>query len=242
MSCANPSAGSKAILPVASPTASCRPRLPRARRCFRSLTRWPLPSVTLVGAGFMLADADLRLLVPLLVWLVGYLAADALDAPPRSARRRRRRRDARSAVTGRVVDAYTNIHSVKLFAHHERERDYASEAIEVARQAVADRNAHRHQDGCDADRSERVSDRGRDRLGDVAVVSGRWPSVGTVAAAAALVLRLNNMTYWIMWATTNLVKTWASCMKGWRRSPIRSPWSTHPQAPDAGFPRRSDRN
>jgi ATP-binding cassette subfamily B multidrug efflux pump len=31
---------------------------------------------------------------------------------------------------GRVVDSYTNIHSVKLFAHHDREIDYAKEAIE----------------------------------------------------------------------------------------------------------------
>jgi ATP-binding cassette subfamily B multidrug efflux pump len=31
-------------------------------------------------------------------------------------------------------------------------------------------------------------------------------SVGVVAAAMALVLRLNSMTYWIMWASTNLLQ------------------------------------
>ena len=36
--------------------------------------------------------------------------------------------DARSTVTGRVVDAYTNIHSVKMFAHHDREMEFAREA------------------------------------------------------------------------------------------------------------------
>ena len=41
--------------------------------------------------------------------------------------------DARSAVTGRVVDAYTNIDSIKMFAHHDREISYAGEAIETAR-------------------------------------------------------------------------------------------------------------
>jgi ATP-binding cassette, subfamily B, multidrug efflux pump len=41
--------------------------------------------------------------------------------------------DARSEVTGRVVDSYTNIHSVKMFAHHDRELDYAKDAIENTR-------------------------------------------------------------------------------------------------------------
>jgi ATP-binding cassette subfamily B multidrug efflux pump len=45
--------------------------------------------------------------------------------------------DARSQVTGRVVDSYTNIHSVKLFAHHDREIDFAREAIENTRQTFA---------------------------------------------------------------------------------------------------------
>ena len=47
-------------------------------------------------------------------------------------------------------------------------------------------------------------------------------TVGTVAAATALVLRLNSMTYWIMWATTSLVQALAWCRRGWRRSPSPS--------------------
>jgi ATP-binding cassette subfamily B multidrug efflux pump len=39
-------------------------------------------------------------------------------------------------------------------------------------------------------------------------------TVGVVAAAAALVLRLNNMTYWIMWATTNLVQNLGTVQEG----------------------------
>jgi len=41
--------------------------------------------------------------------------------------------DARSEVTGRVVDSYTNIHSVKMFAHDAQELGYAREAIEETR-------------------------------------------------------------------------------------------------------------
>lgn len=93
-------------------------------------------TVTLIGASFMLAEADLRLLVPLLIWLAGYLLLMRWTLR-RIGPASQAASDARSAVTGRVVDAYSNIHSVKLSGHHERERDYAREAIEVARQAVA---------------------------------------------------------------------------------------------------------
>ena len=41
--------------------------------------------------------------------------------------------DARSAVTGRVVDSYSNIHSVKMFAHHDLELEQAREVIETSR-------------------------------------------------------------------------------------------------------------
>ncbi len=57
-----------------------------------------------------------------------------------------------------------------------------------------------------ADRAERAADRWRHRLGDLACGTRARRRVGTVAAATALVLRLNSMTYWIMWATTSLVQ------------------------------------
>ena len=159
-------------------------------------------SVTLVGASFMLAEADLRLLIPLLVWLAGYLTLMRWTLR-RIGPASQAASDARSAVTGRVVDAYTNIHAVKLSGHHERERDYAREAIEVARQAVATEM-----------RIITKMDVTLTVLNGFLIVAvigwalALWyqgaASVGTVAATAALVLRLNNMTYWIMWSTTNL--------------------------------------
>ena len=161
--------------------------------------------VTIIGSAAVLADADSRLIVPLAVWFVLYalLVRWTLQrAGPAS----KASSDARSAVTGRVVDAYTNIHSVKLFAHHDREMAYARESIENARQTFQ--------------REMRVvtkMDIALTVLNGLLIVAvtgfaiALWyhgqASVGTVAAATALVLRLNNMTYWIMWATTNLVQS-----------------------------------
>ena len=160
--------------------------------------------VTFIGAAIMLAGADARLMLPLLVWFVLYAALvrwTLRRAGPAS----KASSDARSAVTGRVVDAYANIHSVKLFAHHDKEVDYAKEAIEHARSTFMSEM-----------RIVTKMDLALSLLNAALIVSVTgWAivlwyngqaSVGTVAATTALVLRLNSMTYWIMWATTSLVQ------------------------------------
>ncbi len=172
---------------------------------FQTFDAMAFALVMLVGAGFMLADADLRLLVPLLLWLAGYLLLMRWTlnrAGPAS----KAASDARSAVTGRVVDAYTNIHSVKLSAHHDRELAYARETIEGSRQAIATEM-----------RVITKMDLVLTFINGMLIVSViGWAlllwyqgsaSVGTVAAASTLVLRLNSMTYWIMWSTSNLVQS-----------------------------------
>ncbi len=167
---------------------------------------------TVIAAGVMFADADIRLLIPLGIWIVLYLMLmkwTVVRAAPASTASS----DARSAITGRVVDSYTNIHSVKLFAHHDREVDYARGAIEDARQAFF--------------REMRIITtmdvtltflNGILIVGISALSLYLWyigsMTVGAVAAATALVLRLNNLTYWIMWATTNLVQSLGVVMEG----------------------------
>ncbi|MGB8815389.1 MAG: ABC transporter ATP-binding protein [Paracoccaceae bacterium] len=171
---------------------------------FQTFDAVAFASVTLVGSALVLAEADTRLMLPLLVWFALYAALvrwTLRRAGPAS----KASSDARSAVTGRVVDAYTNIHSVKLFADHTHEVDYAREAIEFARTQFQ--------------KEMRIVTKMDVALtvlngGLIVAVTG-WAfllwyqgqaTVGTVAAATALVLRLNNMTYWIMWATTSLVQ------------------------------------
>jgi ATP-binding cassette subfamily B multidrug efflux pump len=80
------------------------------------------------GAAILLSGSDPRLMLPLVGWLVLYVFLvrwTIRRVGPAS----KAASDARSSVTGRVVDAYTNIHSVKLFAHNERELDYAKEGL-----------------------------------------------------------------------------------------------------------------
>ena len=179
---------------------------------FQTFDAVAFASVTVVGAGIMLAEADPRLLLPLIVWFVLYAALvqwTIRRAGPAS----KASSDARSAVTGRVVDAYTNIHSVKLFAHHDRELDYAKESIELARETFKQEM-----------RIVTKMDLALTTLNGFLIVAiTGWAillwyqgsaSVGTVAAATALVLRLNNMTYWIMWAFTSLVQALGVVQEG----------------------------
>ena len=156
------------------------------------------------GAVIVLGQADARLMLPLLAWLVAYGLlmrwAIVRVAPASQAAS-----DARSAVTGRVVDSYTNIHSVKMFAHHDRELAFAGEAIEQARRTFQAEM-----------RLYTKMDFGLVVLNGLLIVSvvgwALWlwmqgqASVGAVAAATALTLRLNAMTGWIMWALTTLFR------------------------------------
>ena len=156
----------------------------------------------IIGAGVLLMGADPRLLLPLIIWFVLYALLMRWTIR-RVGPAAKASSDARSEVTGRVVDSYTNIHSVKMFAHHDREINYAREAIEKTRSSLQ--------------REMRLY-----TIMDVALVvlngflivavvgwalwlwSGGLATAGIVAAAAAMTLRLNAMTGWIMWAVTNL--------------------------------------
>ncbi len=159
-------------------------------------------AIYLVGALWLLADTDLRLAIPLLVWLGLYVWLVAWTIP-RVGAASKAFSDARSAITGRIVDSYTNIASVKLFAHNRAEEAYAGEAIEHARSTFMRQM-----------RIITVMDLGLTVINGFLIVAvigyaillwqGGHASVGTVAAAAALTLRLNAMTGWIMWSLSSL--------------------------------------
>src|SRR5262249_15557488 len=82
-----------------------------------------------VGSAVIFAAADVRLLVPLVLWLAAYLCVLAVFVP-RIKHRSTEAAEARSMLVGRIVDSYTNILTVKLFAHADREDAYARAALE----------------------------------------------------------------------------------------------------------------
>ena len=77
----------------------------------------------------LLARIDWRLAMPMLAWFFGYGAMLRFFVP-RLRDRSRRMSEVRSALTGRVVDSYTNILTVKLFARARDEDEFVRESID----------------------------------------------------------------------------------------------------------------
>jgi ATP-binding cassette subfamily B multidrug efflux pump len=169
-------------------------------------------AVYLLGVAIVLGETDLRLLLPLGVWFAGFVAI-ALWFVPRITAIGRDVAEARSTLAGRIVDSYTNIQTVKLFAHAEREDEYAREAMEDFRWTF-----HRQT------RLYTWLTAGLALLstlligGVVGYAVWLWSlgeiSVGPVAAAAALVMRLNGMVDWIMWTLGMLFENIGTAQEG----------------------------
>ena len=151
-----------------------------------------------VGAG----GFDLRLMLPFLGWLVLYIGACCYFVP-RLGRISQAQADARSLMTGRITDAYTNIATVKLFSHGQREARYAKSAMQEFMQTVLVQW-----------RLVTAFDVVHHTLSVllVAATAGAalmlWAQgqvgVGAVAAASAMALRLNGMSNWVMWELAGL--------------------------------------
>ena len=158
----------------------------------------------LIGAIFLLAEADPRLAIPMFIW-AGLYGALVFWTVRRIGPASTASSDARSAVTGRVVDSYTNIHSVKMFSQDGQELNYGVEAIEKARMTFQYEM-----------RLYTIMDIGLVMLNGFLVVSVvgwgiyLWTTdsanVGVIAAGAALTTRMNGMSGWIMWALTTVFR------------------------------------
>jgi ATP-binding cassette subfamily B multidrug efflux pump len=155
-----------------------------------------------IGAIVILSQIDIRLGLPLTIWLVVYILYVRRIAV-RVASASEKWSDARSLVTGRVVDAYANIETVKLFAHGAREEAYALSAMRRLRLRFRRflRLMTELSFGLNAIN-------GMLMVGVVGPAIWLWTlsivTVGEVAAATALTIRLNGMSGWLMWVTIRL--------------------------------------
>ncbi|MEL7465794.1 MAG: ABC transporter ATP-binding protein [Pseudomonadota bacterium] len=181
---------------------------------FQTFDALAYSTLYVIGAIILLAEIDLRLAVPLVLWLAAYIGL-LIFFIPRVGAASEAFSDARSKITGRIVDSYTNIQSVKLFSHAGREEEFAHEAIEEGRRTFA--YEMRLITWMDL---SLVTINGLLMAGVVGYAIYLWGvgigTVGAVAAATALVLRLNSMTMWIMWALSSLFQNLGVINEGMR--------------------------
>lgn len=140
--------------------------------------------------------------LPFLLWLLAYSLSLTYFVPKLS-KVSQHQADARSLMTGRITDAYTNISTVKLFSHAGREAGYAQTAMDEFLNTV-------HQQMRLVSMVEAVN-HALNMLLIIAVgFTALWlwsngqVSVGGVAAATAMALRLNGVSHWVMWELTTL--------------------------------------
>ncbi|MBP6613470.1 MAG: ABC transporter ATP-binding protein [Aquabacterium sp.] len=142
------------------------------------------------------------LLLPFLGWIVLYGSAVSFFVP-RLSRMAKSQADARSLMTGRITDAYTNIATVKLFSHTHREAGYARSAMQEFMKTV--HGQMRLVSGFE------VVNHTLSMLlilSTAGVALWLWTQgqvgIGAVAAATAMALRLNGISHWMMWEVASL--------------------------------------
>lgn len=168
--------------------------------------------VYFVSIVFLFVQADWRLAIPLLIWLVIYISI-LVTLVPKLRDISAKQADARSEMTGRVVDSYTNISTVKLFSHARRESNYAKESMDGFLKTVHPqmRIVTLLNVAVDISYSLLV-------FSVTAISIWLWMqglvTSGAIAVAIALALRLNGMSHWVMWETSSLFENIGTIQDG----------------------------
>lgn len=169
-------------------------------------------SVYFVSMVVLIFATDWRLAVPLVIWFGVYVLI-LRQLVPRLKKVSQRQADARSMMTGRIVDSYTNITTVKLFSHSRREADYARESMDGFLKTVYPQM-----------RLVTVLEFAVEMANALLIFSigalSVWlwldsiVSPGDIAVAISLCLRLNGMSHWIMWEVTALFENLGTVQDG----------------------------
>ena len=159
-------------------------------------------AIYFTGALFLFARSDGRLVIPMLAWLGGYLLVLRYFVP-RLRQVSMDQAEARSMVTGRVVDSYTNITTVKMFAHARYEDAYAREGMEIFLDPVY------RQMRLASNLSMMLTLLNAGLLFSIgALAVWLWQveavTAGAIAFTLGLVLRMQGMSQWIIWEIWNL--------------------------------------
>lgn len=155
---------------------------------------------------------DLQLMLPFIAWIILYGASMAYFVP-RLGKVGKEQANARSTMTGRITDAYTNIHTVKLFAHTQREASYARSAMREFMDT-----------GYRQMRLISWFEIVNQTLVVALILSAGGYAIwlwnhdaitaGAVAAVTAMGLRINGMSHWIMWQMASLFENIGTVQDG----------------------------
>ena len=168
--------------------------------------------VYLTTSSVILWQLDSWLLLPFLLWVLG-LGLTIRIFVPKLAQAAQEQSDARSLMTGRITDAYSNIMTVKLFSHGNRESSYAKESMQEFMVTVNKQM-----------RLVTVIETLTNFMSISLIVStaaiGLWlwgaslVSAGAIATSTALALRIKGLSQWIMWEFARLFENLGTVQDG----------------------------
>ncbi|QCL69462.1 ABC transporter ATP-binding protein [Neisseria flavescens] len=158
--------------------------------------------VYFITSGVILSSFDAWLILPFICWMIGF-ATIMRFLIPKLGKTASRQADARSLMTGRITDAYSNIATVKLFSHGAREAAYAKQSMEEFMVTVhAQMRLATLLHTCSFIVNSSLT------VGTTALGIWLWyhgqVGVGAVATATAMALRVNGLSQYIMWESARL--------------------------------------
>ncbi|QLB19442.1 ABC transporter ATP-binding protein [Mannheimia granulomatis] len=163
-------------------------------------------------SSIILLQLDGWLFIPFILWVIA-LGCTIRYFVPKLAQAAQEQSDARSLMTGRITDAYSNIATVKLFSHGNRESAYAKESMEEFMVTV-----HKQM------RLVTVIETVTNLMSMVLIIStagiGLWlwgnnvVSAGAIATSTALALRIKGLSQWIMWEFASLFENLGTVQDG----------------------------
>jgi ATP-binding cassette subfamily B multidrug efflux pump len=166
------------------------------------------------SAALLLGSSDWRLALPILAWFVTY-GAVLKQFLPRMRERSRRMSEMRSEVTGRVVDSYTNILTVKLFARARDEDDFVREAVDGHTEAYRRQLRMTSAWGISLILMNAALLTGTGGLAIALWADGHIP-IGTVAMAIPMAWQIGNIAGWVAQQIANIFDNIGQVQDGMR--------------------------
>ncbi|QOW49663.1 ABC transporter ATP-binding protein [Acinetobacter sp. YH12138] len=168
--------------------------------------------IYLISITVILGAISPLLIIPLLLWLALFIGS-ACYFIPKLSKISNEQANARAVMTGRVTDAYTNIQTVKLFAHAGRESQYAKASMKEFMVTVY--------------KQMRLAAKYNIATNLLIIVlyggvlgTAVWlwmdgqAELGVIAAATAMILKLSSISEFMMWQTSALFENVGTIQDG----------------------------
>ena len=168
--------------------------------------------IYLMTALILVASADLRLCGPLIIWLFFYILIQRYFVP-KMKKIAMAQADARSLMTGRIVDSYTNIVTLKLFSHNNRESEYVRDGMNEFLNTVHPQMRLVTKLNISLWTLNMALVFSTAALGIYLWTNGDI-TPGAIAIVMSLAIRLTGMSHWILWEISSLFENIGTVQDG----------------------------